>query len=280
MDNWTIRQEIDLQRGAEDAPVWPCALMMQGDTMAHTWRVTVKSGGTAHALTGIVTGYFERGDGNTVPVTGIIAGNVASVTLPQACYTVPGPLLGVLRLKQGQTTMTLAVLHFCIGAGTSSSYVDAEHIIPSLDDLLAKIADLEAATVAAKTATTAATAATGAANTAAGTAHTAATAASAAASGANAAAAAASAATAKWDTVSVDVDMLPPDGAAGGSVTQGDHSTTIHLDLPQGRVTNATLYMDDATMTVMQRMPTLPQVGIDWAIDERTTMLYQRVHGY
>ena len=59
--NWVIEQDIDLRCGAQMPQIWPNALMLTGDNLAHTWRVRVFDGGEAVALTGAtVTGYFVR----------------------------------------------------------------------------------------------------------------------------------------------------------------------------------------------------------------------------
>ena len=100
--NWMIEQDVDLRCGAQTPQIWPNALMLIGDNLAHTWRVRVFDGGGAVALTGAtVTGYFVRTDGNTVAVQGSVEGSTAIVTLAQACYAFEGDLKGVMRLTLG-----------------------------------------------------------------------------------------------------------------------------------------------------------------------------------
>ena len=170
-NNWTIEQDADLRLGAQTPQIWPNALMLTGDNLAHTWRVRVFDGGEAVALTGAtVTGYFVRTDGNTVAVQGSAEGNTAAVTLAQACYAFEGDLKGVMRLTLGGKTVTLSVLTLMVRKVLTDAIIDPGNVIPSLEDLLAQIEAMETATAAADTAAwaanSAATAASGAADTA------------------------------------------------------------------------------------------------------------------
>ena len=155
-DNWLIEQRIDLRRGVQAPQVWPHALMLCGDNNAHTWRVIVLDGGEPAQITGNITGYFVRADGNTVVVTGELSGHIASVTLAQACYAIEGDLRAVMRLKVGESTITLSALILHVRSEISDSIIDPGEVIPSLDDLLAQIDACEEATDAANDAADAA----------------------------------------------------------------------------------------------------------------------------
>lgn len=147
--NWTIEQDIDLRCGAQTPQIWPNALMLTGDNLAHTWRVRVFDGGEAAALTGAtVTGYFVRTDGNTVAVQGSVDGSTAIVTLAQACYAFEGDLKGVMRLTLGGKTVTLSVLTLMVRKVLTDAIIDPGNVIPSLEDLLAQIEAMETATAA------------------------------------------------------------------------------------------------------------------------------------
>lgn len=184
--NWTIEQDVDLRCGAQTPQIWPNALMLTGDNLAHTWRVRVFDGGEAVALTGAtVTGYFVRTDGNTVVVQGSVEGSTAIVTLAQACYAFEGDLKGVMRLTLGGKTVTLSVLTLMVRKVLTDAIIDPGNVIPSLEDLLAQIEAMETATAAANTAAGAANTAAAAADSAASAANTAATAATNAANAAN-----------------------------------------------------------------------------------------------
>ena len=105
---WTFEERIDLQHPT-GARSWPDLMMVQGDSRAHEWRVSVYDGGAAVDLTAYeISASFDRADGKTIPVLGTAAGNVASTVLPQSVYAVSGALRGVLQAKQGAQVITLA----------------------------------------------------------------------------------------------------------------------------------------------------------------------------
>ena len=205
-NNWILSQEIDLQRGVQAPQVWPDALILCGDSNAHTWRVTILDGGKPAALTGTVTGYFIRGDDATVAVAGKLNGNVATVTLAQSCYNVEGNMSAVMRLKTSSGLLTLGALILPVRRMLTDTLVDPENIIPSLDDLLAQIELMEQGTAAANAAATKANTAASNADAKAAAANTAAGAANTAATNANAKAAAADTATGKANTAASNAD--------------------------------------------------------------------------
>lgn len=122
--NWTINQTVDLSRGYTPV-VWPNALMVSGDVGAHTWRLTVLDNGVPADLSGAtITGNFLRDDGATVKVTGSVSGNIASVTLTDACYAVEGKLVGTMRAVISGATITLAAVVYTVKLLTSGDVVD------------------------------------------------------------------------------------------------------------------------------------------------------------
>ena len=105
---WTFEERIDLQHPT-GARSWPDLMMVQGDNLAHGWRVSVYDGEAAVDLTAYeISASFDRADGKTIPVLGTAADNVASTVLPQSVYAVSGALRGVLQAKQGAQVITLA----------------------------------------------------------------------------------------------------------------------------------------------------------------------------
>lgn len=158
MDNWKIKQTIDLQEGERPVRVWPNAIMAPGDGKAHTWEITVLNGGAAASLTGAtVTAYFNRNNRTKVLATGSVSGNVVSVTFPAEAYAITGPMYGIFRVSaSGGTVVTLSVIRFMILDGPYSETVDPGSAIPSIDDLLAEIGAMQTATAAANDAATAA----------------------------------------------------------------------------------------------------------------------------
>ena len=105
---WTFEERIDLQHPT-GARSWPDLMMVQGDSRAHGWRVSVYDGGAAVDLTAYeISASFDRADGKTIPVLGTAAGNVASIILPQSVYAASGALRGVLQARHDAQVITLA----------------------------------------------------------------------------------------------------------------------------------------------------------------------------
>lgn len=187
MDNWIIRQEIDLAKDTPRMLAYPRGLMVEGDKGGHTWQVQVRREGKVVSLSGMtVTGYFVNQNGETILVSGAgSAAGLAQVTLNTACYAVPGRLKGIVRASSSSQTITLGALYFDILEGASDVYIDPDDIIPSLEDLIAMLGEMEQAANAAQAATASANTAAGSANAAATSATNAATSANTAATNAN-----------------------------------------------------------------------------------------------
>ena len=190
--------------------------VFSADNQANLIGVEVLDNGQAATLTGVVTGYAIREDGYTVIMNGTLSENKASVVLPASCYIVPGMLSVVI--KVGETTVGAVVGN--VYRSTTDSIVDPGHVIPSIAELLAKIAACEVATAAATTAA-------GNANTAAGTANTAAT-------NANSAAGTANTAAAKINNMTADAESLHSGSSASATVTEVSGHKHIHFGIPRG----------------------------------------------
>lgn len=116
-----------------------------GDNEGNLVGVEVFDDGTPASLSGGVTGYVIRADGVTVMVNGTLSDNKASIVLPASAYTVPGFASIVIKVS----TVTVGACVVYVYRSTTDSYFDPGHVVPSLEELLAKIADCEAATEAA-----------------------------------------------------------------------------------------------------------------------------------
>lgn len=120
--------------------------LFSGDNQGNLIGFEVLDNGSAAELTGGVTGYIIRADGATVTVVGTLSGgNRCSIILPSSAYVIPGQTSIVV--KNGTTTVGACVAY--VYKTTTDTLVDPGHVIPSIDELLAKIADCEAATAAA-----------------------------------------------------------------------------------------------------------------------------------
>lgn len=95
-----------------------------------------------------VHGYFTRYSDNTTLTLkkGTVSGNVASIKLDKACYALPGQFALVIKVMEGEAISALFYAEGSMVVGNTGKVIDAGNVIPSLDELLAKIADMEAAT--------------------------------------------------------------------------------------------------------------------------------------
>ena len=190
------------------------------DVQGNIIGVKATRGGQDVTLAGSVIGYIIRGDGATVVVEGTASGNRASIVLPQSAYTVVGPISIAIRLVSGDVKTVLGACTGYVYRTTTDSIVDPGHVIPSLEELLSKIADCDRATTAANAAATSA-------NTAAGTANTAAGNATIATGTANAAAW-------KIDGMTVDAESLPSTEPANAVVSEVSGHKHVHFGIPRG----------------------------------------------
>lgn len=95
-----------------------------------------------------VHGYFIRYSDNTTLTLekGTASGNVASIKLDKLCYALPGQFALVIKVMEGEAISAVFHAEGSMVISKTGKVIDAGNVIPSLDDLLAKIADMEAAT--------------------------------------------------------------------------------------------------------------------------------------
>ena len=195
----------DMARGVERTLIRPA--LMTGDSQAHTFRVALTRSGAAAAVDGaIVPAYFVRGDGVTVPITGSLEGSVAVVTLPEACYRVPGRFQLVVKLGTDSGVATVFWGDGAVATSSTDAILDEEDVIPSLEEVLAQIAAAEAAAASAN----------------------------GAASSAQTAAARADAAAVSIESLGADATTLSPGSAATAAWTTVDGAKVLLVGVPQG----------------------------------------------
>lgn len=124
------------------------------DNMANRVGVIVLDGNAAATLSGNVTGYIIRQDGDTVLVNGSLDGNRAYIDLPESAYAVPGQIQIAIRLTDGNTKTVLGAMTAYVQRTATGTIIDPGHVIPDIDELLAQIEACEEATDAANTAAT------------------------------------------------------------------------------------------------------------------------------
>ena len=173
MQPYEFTQKTDLRRALSVEALR--GVMFTADSGANRFTAEVTSGGETVDLSGATcTGYAIRDDGSTVIVTGAVTGNRASVVLTQSAYVVPGPIDIVIKVAGGGATMAVGAWRAYVQRSTTDAIVDPGHVIPSIEELLAKISACETATANATAAATSATGAASNANSAADTARNAA----------------------------------------------------------------------------------------------------------
>lgn len=108
-----------------------------GDEDSNLIGVEITDNANTPRLTGDVYGYIVRDDDETIIVEGTLAyGCKASIVLPDVAYAVPGMLSIVI--KVGTTTVGA-----CIGKvyrSQTDTIADPDNIIPSVQDLLSRMA--------------------------------------------------------------------------------------------------------------------------------------------
>lgn len=187
--------------------------IFSADAMGNRINVRILEDGQPATVSGTVTGYIIRGDGATVVITGTLTNNVATITLTASAYVIVGPISICVRLTSGDVKTIVGACTGYVYQTTTDTIVDPGHVIPSLDELLAKIAACEAATTAANTAATNANTKAGVANTAATNANTAAQ---------------------KIDGMTVDAESGASSSSASAVISEVSGHKHIHFAIPRG----------------------------------------------
>lgn len=132
-------------------------LLATGDKLSNRFGAAVYRDKDKIGLSGYaVTGYFIRPGHDTVVITGTASGNTAYVDLPQACYIASGAFSLAIKISGGGITQTVRIIDGYIRLTQTDDLVDPGTTVPTLDDILGKIAACEAAASAANTAAAAA----------------------------------------------------------------------------------------------------------------------------
>lgn len=219
MQAYEFKQKCDLRKPIQVEAIR--GVVFTADILANKFTAEVTSNGDPVSLANaVVNGYAIRDDGDTVLVTGSTSGNTASITLPASAYVVSGPLDIVLKVTAGGITATVGAWRGYVQRSTTDTIVDPGHVVPSLAELLAKIAACEAATLAANSAASSA-------NTAATNANTKATAANTAATNANTAAG-------KINNMTVAASTLAPGSSATAAVSEVSGHKHVAFGIPKG----------------------------------------------
>ena len=112
----------------------------EGDNNANRFGVRLFRNGVPENVSGSCIGLFIRQDGQTVAIdNGTISGNMAYVTLPQACYVIEGQFCLTIKVVSTNNTITMRIVDGVVSNTTTNEIVDPGTIIPSVAELIAAI---------------------------------------------------------------------------------------------------------------------------------------------
>ena len=212
-------------------------VLQQGDANANRFTVEVYRGKVPAALDGFsVTGYFQRGDSDRVPLEGSIEENRVLVTLDAHCYEVSGSYKAFVRLANAATGEKITVLRMLgyVESEGSGAILDPAGRIPSIEDVIAQLDAMEKATEGVEEAIAIASGAASSAQTWAGNAQTAAEAAAASTTEANRAATRADEAAASIEGLSVTAIGVQFGEGSNAIVRKENGAYEMTLYLEQG----------------------------------------------
>ena len=129
-------------------------VLMENDTEANAVVLEITQDGKPCQIDGqTVSATLLREDGNAVLLEGEENGSIATVKLTPACYRVPGSFVMSVRLSNVEgESRTIWRATGRMEAENVGSIVDDEHIVPTLDELLAQMEAMESAREEAMTA--------------------------------------------------------------------------------------------------------------------------------
>lgn len=122
------------------------------DSAADRFGIRVMRGDEEVDLTGCSCyGYFRDPHGNNIALTsnGTIDGNVAYVTLPQACYNYEGQFTLAIKLIGGGVTGTMRIVDGVIDNTNTGSAAAPTGTVPTYSEILSQYDAMAAATAAA-----------------------------------------------------------------------------------------------------------------------------------
>lgn len=126
----------------------------EGDANGVRVGAQVFADGAPVTLNGQCVAKVIRADGSTVPLTGTISGNIASVALDQQSCAVEGPIQVAVIWVSGTNVTTLVIAYGTIVNTISGTIIQPSAPIPDLTQLLAEIEAMRQATAAANAAAT------------------------------------------------------------------------------------------------------------------------------
>ena len=119
-----------------------------GDNAADHFGVRVFRDGEPVTLSSVtVQGFFRNSQGQNIAlVSGTVEGNVAYVTLPQACYNYEGQFTLAIKLVGGGVTGTMRIVDGFVDNTNSSGTVAPTGTVPTYQEIIAQYNAMVAAT--------------------------------------------------------------------------------------------------------------------------------------
>lgn len=115
-------------------------MLAAGDAGADRFDILITDSATALDISGVsVKAYFQRPDGATVYIDGTPENCIASVTLPEACYTYSGPFGLAIKMEYAGNAITIAYINGSVIQTATGYIVDPGTLSPSIDEMLAEL---------------------------------------------------------------------------------------------------------------------------------------------
>lgn len=150
MAGFTLAQpmmfRVDMRAGLMEQP--QRAVLMRGDKLANRVIADLILDNSPMTVDGaIVTGKFTRcADNVDIVLNGEAKGNRVSVALDEHCYAVSGHYELRMRLTVGGEARTILFISGYVERDGEGGILDTEHVIPSLDEIIAQYAEMQRVT--------------------------------------------------------------------------------------------------------------------------------------
>lgn len=142
----------DLQ---QDIKIRQCGtIVFNADNLSNVISVELYNGTEPYSGGGTVAGAVICPDGATVPLTGTLSGNVASVTLTGDCVAIPGQIGIGIQVISGSTRTTVLKAVYNVDLVSTDNVVDPDSRLTAsvaqlIDDIATATAEIPASDMAA-----------------------------------------------------------------------------------------------------------------------------------
>lgn len=150
--NLSATYKIDISQELHPTPLQQMFICQDKD--ANRLNFELYNGEAPYSPGGSCAGYVVRSDGETVPMTGTVSGNLLSIVLPEEAYAVEGPINVAVKSVAGGSRSTIFFGMGTVLVGQTGTIVNPGDVIPDITELMAAIDQMEQATAAANAAAT------------------------------------------------------------------------------------------------------------------------------